>query len=79
MAPVGSGIDQHVVRLSLQSPLNDRLQIFVLYLKLFKRKIIHIDDKFVISILDLGDNVIEILELVLVYLDHPQPLVVIFI
>ena len=74
MTAVGCRIDQDIVRLRLHTAFDDGLQELVLDLKFFERKIIHVDDELVIAVLDLGDDRREILELVLVDLDHAQAL-----
>ena len=76
---VGRCVDQHIVRFFLQTALNHSFQVFILNFKLFKRKIIHINDKFVIPVFDLGNDIIKILELMLVNLDHPQALIVVLV
>ena len=58
MSSVGGGINQHIIRLSFQSSLYDRLQIFIFDLKILKAQIIHINNKLVISVFDLGDHLI---------------------
>ena len=79
MAAVRGGVDEHIVRLSLQSALDDRLQVFVFDFKLLEGEVVHVDDKFIIPVLDLGDDIVEVLELMLVHLDHPKALVIVFI
>ena len=69
MPPVACCIDQNVIRLPLQSAFDHCLQIFIFNLKFLKRKIVHINDKFVVSVLDLRDYLIQILKLMLVNLD----------
>src|SRR5699024_8823971 len=73
------GIDQCVIRLTLQTAFNHRLQIFIFNLKFFERKIIHVNDKLVIPVFDLGNDIIEILELVLVHFDHTQSFFILLI
>ena len=77
MSSVGGCIDQHIVRLYFQSTLNNSFQIFIFNFKFFKAQIIHINDKFIVSVLDLCNHIIEILELMLVHLDHTQSQIVI--
>ena len=79
MAAVRCGIDEHVLRLFLKSALDDRLQILVFDLKLLEGEIIHIDDELIIAVLDLRDHTIQILELMLVYLDHTEALIIVLI
>ena len=79
MPSVGGGIDQDIVRLLFQSALDDRLQIFIFDLKFFKAQIIHVNDEFVIPVFNLGNHIVQILELVLVHLDNTQPAVIIFV
>ena len=76
---VGGGIDQHILRLRLHPSLDDRLQEFIFNLKFFKRQIIHINNEFVIAVLDLGDDIGEIFKLMLVDLDHTESLGIKFI
>ena len=76
---VGGGVDQHVVRLLLQSALDDRLQILVFRLKILKAQIVHVNDEPVIAVLDLRDHVVQIPELVAVYLNDTQAPVVVFV
>ena len=79
MSSVGSSIDQDIIRLSLQPAFDHGLQILIFNLKFFKGQIVHIDNKFVIPVLDLGDHIIQILKLMLVYLDHPQSLIIVLV
>ena len=58
MAPVRRRINQDIVRLLLQSTLNYRFQILVFDLKLLKGKIIHVNNKFIIAVLNLRDDLI---------------------
>ena len=79
MTAVARGIDQDIIRLDLQTALNNGFQIFVLHLKFLKGQIIHINDEFVIAVLDTGNDTLKILELMLIDLNHAQPLVIVFI
>ena len=79
MPAVGGSVDEYVVRLFLQPALDDCLQIFILDLELLKGEVVHVNDKLVVPVLDLGDDIVEVLELMLVHLDHPQSLVVVFV
>ena len=77
MTPVAGCIDQNVVRLFLQATLDHSLQIFIFDFKLLKGKIIHVKNKFVVAVLDLGDHIIQILELMLIHLDNTKSLVIV--
>ena len=77
MAPVRRRIDQDIVRLLLQSALDYRFQILVFDLKLLKGKIIHVNNKFIIAVLNLRDDLIQILKLMLVDLDDAQSAVIV--
>ena len=79
MTPVGSRVDQDIVRPRFHTALDNSFQELVLDFKFLKRKIIHIDNKFIIPILDLCNHGRQILELMLVDLDHAQALSVKFI
>ena len=79
MSSVGSCIDQDIIRFLLQTAFDHRFQIFVLNLEFFKRKIIHINNKFVIPVLDLCDHIIQVFELMLVHFDHTKSLVIILV
>ena len=79
MTAVGGGVDHHVLRLRLQSALDDGLQVFVFQLRLLKGQIVHEDDETVVAVLDLADDLGEVLELVLVDLDHAQALIVVLV
>ena len=43
-------INQHIVRLFLQSALNHRFQIFIFDLEILKTQIVHIDNKLIIPV-----------------------------
>ena len=77
MAAVRRRIDQDIVRLLLQSALDYRFQILVFDLKLLKGKIIHVNDKFIIAVLNLRDDLIQILKLMFVNLDDAQSAVIV--
>ncbi len=79
MAAVGGSINQNVIRLGFHATFNNGFQKFVFDFKIFKGQIVHIDDEFIISVFNLGDDLRKILKLMLVNLDHPQPLTVKFI
>ena len=77
MPAVRGGIDQNIFRLLFQSALNDCLQVLVFDLKFLKGKIVHINDEFVIPVLDLRNHLVQILELMLVNLNDPKPLIIV--
>ena len=79
MSAVGSCIDQYIFRLAFQSAFDHGLQVFIFDFKFLKGKIIHIDNKTIISVFDLSDHIIQILELMFVNFNDTQSLVVIFI
>ena len=79
MPAVRCCIDQHIFRLSLKTSLDHCLQIFILDLKLFKRQVIHIYNELIVTVLHLGDHIIQILELVFIHFDHAQPLIIILV
>ena len=58
MPAVRCGIDQHIVRFPLQPSLDDRLQVFVLRLKFLEREVVHVNDKFIVAVLNLGDYIV---------------------
>ena len=62
-----------------QTSLDHSFQVFVLDLKLLERKIVHVDNEFIISVFDLRNQLVQILELMLVNLDHTKSLIVILI
>ena len=76
---VGGGIDQHVVRAGLHTAFDDCFEEFVLNLEFLKRKVVHVDDKAIVPVFDLTDDIGQILKLMLVDLDHAQTLIVIFV
>ena len=53
MTTVGSRIDQYIFRFFLKASLDHSFQIFIFNLKLLKRKVIHIDNKLVVTVFDL--------------------------
>ena len=79
MTAVGGGVNQHVSGAFSQTPLKDRLQIFILQLIVLEGQVVHVDDELVVPVLDLLQHVGERLKLVLIYLNDTQPLVIIFI
>ena len=79
MATIGGCINKNIVRTFFQASLNDSFQVFVLNLKLFKGKVIHVNNEFIISVFDLCNQLIQILKLMLVNLNHTKSLIVIFI
>ena len=58
VASVGGGIDQDILRLFLQPSLNHGFQILIFNLKLLKGQIVHVYDKAVISVFDLGNYIV---------------------
>ena len=76
---VGGGIDQHVVRAGLHTAFDDCFEEFVLDFEFLKRKVVHVDDKAIVPVFDLTDDIGQILKLMLVDLDHTQTLIVIFV
>ena len=74
MPSVGGGINQDVGRLLLQPAFDNRLQVLIFDFKILKAQVIHIDDKLIIPVFNLADHIIQILELVLIYLNDAQPL-----
>ena len=79
MPPVGSGVNQHIGRLFLKAALNQRLQVFVFHLKILETQVIHINDKLVIPVFELGDHRVQILKLMLVQFNNTQAFLVIFV
>ena len=79
MAPVGGGIDQDVVRLFLKTALDHGFQVFIFNLKFLKGKIIHINDKTIVTVFDLGDDFIKVLELMLIGLNDTKSLIIILV
>ena len=79
MTTVRGRIDQNIIRLDLQATFDDCLQIFVFCLEFLKGQVIHVNDESIVSILDLGNNLRQILKLMLIDLDHTKSLIVIFI
>ncbi|EJW97781.1 hypothetical protein EVA_14111 [gut metagenome] len=77
MPSVTCGIDEDVVRFFLQAPLDHCLQIFIFHLKFFKGQVVHIKDKFIIPVFDLGDHLIQILKLMLVHFDNAKAVLII--
>ena len=79
VASVGGRINQNVIRSCLHTAFNHCLQELILNLKLLKRQIIHINNKTIISVLNLGNHRRQILKLVFINLDHPKSLIVEFV
>ena len=79
MTPVAGRIYQDIIRFLLQTALNYCLQILVFNLKFLKRKIIHINNKLIIPVLDLRNHIIQILELMFIDFDHTKSLIIILI
>ena len=77
MSSVTCCVDQNIIRFLLQTTFNDCFQIFILNLKFLKGKVIHINDKFIISVFDLCDHIVQILELMLVHLNNSKSLIII--
>ena len=72
-------IDQDIVRFFLKTALDHCFQIFIFNLKFLKGKIIHINNKTIVTVFDLGDHFIEILELMLVGLNDAKTLIIILV
>ena len=79
MTAIGSRIDQHIFRSPSQSALNDGFQILILQLALLERKVIHVNDKLVITVLQLLQNRGQCMELMLIDLYDPQSLAIVCI
>ena len=54
-------------------------QVFIFNLKFLKGKIIHINDKTIVTVFDLGDDFIKILELMLIGLNDTKSLIIILV
>ena len=52
MAAIARRVDQHVVRLDLETAFDDGLEVLVLDFEFLERQVVHVDDKFVIAVLD---------------------------
>ena len=76
---VGGGVEQDVVGLGLHAPFDDRLEEFILHLVLLKGQVVDENDEAVVPVLHHGDDRRQIPELVLINLDHPQALVIVFV
>ena len=70
MTPVACRIDEDVVRLHFETAFDDCLEVFIFNLEILEGKIIHIDDEFIVAVFHLGDDALEIRELVLVDFNH---------
>ena len=79
MAAVGSCIYQHVLRPGFQPAFYHGLEIFIFDLEIFEAQIVHIYYEPVVSVLYPGNHSRQILELMLIYLDHPESLIVVLI
>ena len=79
MSSIRGRIDQNIIRFFLQTALDHSLQILIFDFKFFERQIIHIDNKLVIPVFHLCDNIIQILELVFVRLYNTKSLIIILI
>ena len=79
VAAVGGRIDQDVVRPGLHTTLDDRLQKFVLNLEILKGKVIHVNDKLVITVLHLLQNRGQCMELMLINFYNTQSLTIVCI
>ena len=76
MTSVGCRIDQNIIRFRLHTAFDDCFQEFIFNLKLLERKIIHINNELIISVFHRCNDIRQILELMLVNLDHTQALVI---
>ena len=76
---VGCCIDQDIIRTGLHASFDDCLQEFVFNLEVFERKVIHVNDKAVVPVFYLCNDGGQILELMLVNLDHTKSLIIIFV
>ena len=76
---VGGRVDQHVLGFGLEAALDHCLEVFVFDLELLKGEVIHVDDKAVVAVFDLGQDPLQIAELVFVDLDHAEAAVVILV
>ena len=79
MATVACCIDQDIFRFTFQSAFDNSLQIFIFYFELFKRKIVHINDKFIITVFDLCDDLVQIYKLMFIHFYDSQAFIIIFI
>ena len=74
---------KEVVRLEDAMPELDILYLSLIHIlfdfKFFKREIIHVNNKFIVSIFNLGNHLVQILKLMLIYFDHAKPLIIILI
>ena len=77
VASVTRRIYENIVGLLLETAFDDRFEIFVIGLEIFKRQIVHVDYETVITVLDLSDDIIQISELMLIDFDNPESPVVI--
>ena len=76
---VAGRIDQNIVRFTLQTTFDHSFQIFVFNFKFFEGKVIHVDDKLVIAVLDLSNDLVQILELMLVSFNDTKSLIIILV
>ncbi|MPN23136.1 hypothetical protein SDC9_170523 [bioreactor metagenome] len=74
MAPVGCCIYKDVVRPFFKPSLYESLEELILHLKMFKREIIHKNNKLVVSVFYDIYYCLKVFDLVFVYLDHPESL-----
>ena len=79
MTSVGCGINQDILRFCLNTAFNNCFQELVFNFMLFKRKVIHINNKAIIAVFNLCNNVGQVSELMLINLNHSQTLVIISI
>ena len=76
---VGGRVDQHIFRSPSQSALNDGFQVLILQFALLERKVIHVNDKLVITVLHLLQDRGQCMELMLIDLYDPQSLAIVCI
>ena len=76
---VGGRVDQDVLGFGLETALYHCLEVFVLDLELLKGEVIHVDNKPVVAVFDLGEDPLQIAEFMFVDLDHAKTAVVILV
>ena len=79
MSAVRSCIDQNIIRFGFQAAFDHRFEIFILNFKFFKRKIIHINNKTIIAVFDLCNDLWQILKFMFIHFDHAQAPAIVFI
>ena len=73
MATIAGGVQAHILRRQFQGAFQHTFQMLVLMFSVLERQVIAVDDKALTAFADIINDIRQILQVVLVHLDHPQP------